>query len=367
MENICVAIGCGAIGKSISGYIFSKLDFKVVFADAFMPAVEEMKKGVYSIFVSDKGRVKREDVLGFEAIATNSAEFKEYVLKARVVCTAVGPMGLKAVIPQLAEIFKEKTDDGKVQLFLFENDINAASNAREEIIKVLGEMPKWLDIAGSSIERMTQRYEYSNPAVLTEKFFPVFVNEGDVNLSVEGDGRYFAKVKDFKAYYYRKLHTNNMGHAILGYCGLKKGYKDTVAAANDPEILSYLKDCLREAGDMLIREYGFSEQEMASHLEELIGRYTCMKDDLERLTREPVRKLGNGERIVGTIKKCLKNSVDCKNICQLIKRTVEYVITTEESEISSIYKKDGMSGVLTSVCGLEQADETYKYIISKFE
>lgn len=366
MKDLCVAIGCGAIGKSVSGYIFGKMGFKVVFADAFLPAVDEMADGVYSIFVSEGGKTVREDLYGFEAVTTDSNKFKEYALNARVICTAVGPVGLNSVLPQLAEIFKEKRL-GRVQLFLFENDVKACYRAREVFSEAYGKVPEWLDIAGTSIERMTQRYEYKNPAVITEKFFPVFVNACDTeNFKFEGTEKFFNRVEDFRAYYYRKLHTNNMGHAILGFCGLQKGYTDTVSAVSDPEINEYVKKCLEEAGEMLIKEYSFTEAEIKEHLKELITRYYGMNDSLKRLAREPLRKLGKGERIIGTILKCLKNSVECPNLCKLVKYTADYVAFCEdEFAFKEIYAKSGIGGVLEEVCGLEYNGKAYNYILDK--
>ena len=366
MKDICVAIGCGAIGKSISGYIFSKMNFKVVFADSFKPAIDEMSKGVYSIFVSDSGEIVREDVQGFDAVLTDSDKFKENLLRARVICTAVGPVGLKTVIPQIAAILKEKNDDKAVQLFLFENDVDSQEFALNEFSKVFGTVPEWLDVAGSSIERMTQRFEYINPAVITEKFFPVFVNAKNVkNFAFEGAEKYFNAVENFHAYYYRKLHTNNLGHAILGYLGLKKGYSETVAAISDKEIKEYLKKCLFESGEMLQKEYGFSNEQIRSHIKELTTRYYNMKDDLKRLVRDSSRKLGRKERIVGTIEKCLKNSVDCPNICKLVTYAVDYLlIENDDKVLYETYTKKGLGGVLETVSGLKPDEKVYNYILS---
>ena len=364
-KNLCLAIGCGAIGKSISGYVFSKMGFKVVFADAFLPAVEEMKPGKYSIFVSDKGTVTREDMEGFEAVMTDSPEFPELVKKAEVICTAVGPKGLESVLPALGNILKERKSDKALQLFLFENDVHACDRAREVLGDILGGLPSWLSIAGASIERMTQRYEYKEPAVFTEHFFPVFVNKKDTeDFTYPGYEKYFDKVEDFRHYYYRKLHTNNMGHGVLGFCGIPKGYKDTVEASKDPEIKDLLVKCLKESGQMLIRKYGFEQAKMDAYLGELVGRYSGMKDDLERLARDPIRKLGKDERIIGTIRKCLETGVPCENIRKMVKIAVDYCIFKEpEGTVAEIYKAEGIAGVLTKVSGLSEEDEAYKYIL----
>lgn len=73
--------------------------------------------------------------------------------------------------------------------------------------------------------------------IVAEKFIPVIANRSDLeNSSISRYPQYFMLVRDVEAYYYRKLFTNNLGHAVISYIGIKKGYKTTCEAMNDKYI-----------------------------------------------------------------------------------------------------------------------------------
>ena len=56
----------------------------------------------------------------------------------------------------------------------------------------------------------------------------------------------FMPVGDLKAYYYRKLYTNNTGHAVLGYHGYQCGYSTLIQAIGDDAIRRELDNALNE-------------------------------------------------------------------------------------------------------------------------
>ena len=185
------------------------------------------------------------------------------------------------------------------------------------------------------------------------------------------DPALFAAVDDVMKYYCRKLYTNNLGHALLGYMGLYLGYKDTAEAMSDDRIRSKLFSVLSASGEMLCRKYGFSEEEMKKHLQELDGRYgnMVMKDSLLRLARDPVRKLGADERIIGASKLCLEYDVDPTPIFSVIFYALRFRTADDpvSLELSGIVERDGLDGVLTRICGLEPSEKLYKMVITAYD
>lgn len=154
-----------------------------------------------------------------------------------------------------------------------------------------------------------------------------------------------------------------MGHAVLGYLGLMDNdcEKNTVASISRHR--DFLCDCLNESGEMLIKEYGFPREEVEAHLKSLLVRYEGMKDDLYRLTRDPVRKLGNNERIIGVIRKCLKHGIKCESLCKLVKITIDYGVLSNDKEIEDIFKISSYGGILERICGINKDSDEYSYIL----
>jgi len=110
-------------------------------------------------------------------------------------------------------------------------------------------------------------------------------------------------VDDQDRFLQRKLYIHNTGHATFGYLGFIKGYTYVHEAAQDPDIMEVTTKAIEESGWAIGREHGFDDAVIAAYRRALTDKCPCaeLPDDLTRVVREPLRKLGPRERFFGPI------------------------------------------------------------------
>ena len=380
MGNLCLVFGAGSIGKSVAGYVFRKLGFEILFVDVNRAVVDDvnMRKS-YKIFRSC-GDLNPETVDKISAINLSSeAAICTVICSVDYICTAVGVQGLDSVAAVLAKGIKARKAAGvlkPLRILLCENHSEIHSYMLERLKKHLAhEELEGVYLIETSIERMTKpfsRKEYEFD-VVAEEHYPVIISRDRVYMDdlYLKNPEYFLPVENIQAYYYRKLYTNNLGHAVLGYMGYLRDYKNIVQSINDPEINTILQGALDEAGKMLIARYGFREYDMVSHLEKLVSRFSNegLSDEVERVARSPIRKLSRGERLLGPAVLCLENGIYPANIIKTIHFAVRYFNPNdrESIELNRVYKERGMEHILENICGLHRDELLYRELLKTQE
>ncbi len=114
-----------------------------------------------------------------------------------------------------------------------------------------------------------------------------------------------------------KLYGHNATHALLGYLGRLRGYAFMADMRNDRTLLSlgraaFLEEsgrtlCARHRGlDALFTQAGYQ-----AYVDDLLRRMMnpCLRDAVDRVVRDPRRKLGWEDRLVGTMRMALKQQI----------------------------------------------------------
>ncbi len=104
-------------------------------------------------------------------------------------------------------------------------------------------------------------------------------------------------------YLQRKLYIHNAGHATFGYLGFLKGYHYIHEAAQDPAIMEVCEKAIEESGWAIEKEHGFPADVIRAYRAALTEKCTSaeLPDEIVRVVREPLRKLGPEERFFGPI------------------------------------------------------------------
>lgn len=108
-------------------------------------------------------------------------------------------------------------------------------------------------------------------------------------------------VGEFGNFLTRKLFTYNAASCVIAYLGWLRGYTDYGAAANDPEILALLDRNYAATNKALCAEFGYDAQDQAEFAALSKVKFTdrTIVDTVARNAREPQRKLGAAERVIG--------------------------------------------------------------------
>jgi mannitol-1-phosphate 5-dehydrogenase len=135
--------------------------------------------------------------------------------------------------------------------------------------------------------------------VLVEPFYEWVVDASQIK-GERPDISGVTYVEDPLPYIERKLLTVNTGHSAIAYLGYVRGKPTIHAALEDDEVRETASKTLEETGLLLIKEYGFDADEHRQYRQTILERFSNphISDDVTRVARAPIRKLGRNERFV---------------------------------------------------------------------
>lgn len=154
-------------------------------------------------------------------------------------------------------------------------------------------------------------------AVLVEEFNRILVSRPRLQGYRRGIA-VFEEKDDLLPFEEAKLYGHNAVHSLLGYLAWLRGYTTMSEIRADRELLELGRSAfLKESGVPLIKKYGtlgdplFTQSGYRAYAEDLIERMTnpYLHDKIERVCRDPVRKLGYDDRIFGTMRSALAAGV----------------------------------------------------------
>jgi mannitol-1-phosphate 5-dehydrogenase len=163
-------------------------------------------------------------------------------------------------------------------------------------------------------------------------------------------------VKSIEAHEHRKLFCHNCGHALCAYAGHARGHALIADAIADPQVRSLVEAGLAETGQALIAEHGFDPSEHQAHIDDLLRRFgnRALGDTVARVGRDPLRKLGRRDRLIGAALFCLDHGVDPLHILEGVRLALafDHPDDPEARRLQSILRERGLDAVLRDVCGL---------------
>jgi mannitol-1-phosphate 5-dehydrogenase len=159
-------------------------------------------------------------------------------------------------------------------------------------------------------------------AFLVEEFNKILVTKCHIPDFTPGI-KVFIEKEDLLPFEEAKLYGHNAIHALLAYLGAQKGYKKMAELKNDKEIMQIAHDAfIKESGGALTKKYAhlkdelFTEEGYRGYAEDLLERMTnpYLDDTIERAARDPQRKLGENDRIFGTMRLALEFGIEPVNM-----------------------------------------------------
>ncbi|WP_167131056.1 mannitol-1-phosphate 5-dehydrogenase [Paramicrobacterium chengjingii] len=303
-----VHFGAGNIGRGFIGLLLHDAGYDVVFSDVNPELIDALQRAdSYTVHeVGDGGNDLV--VTGFSAV--NSAEDEERLVAelatADVITTAVGPNVLRFIAPAIAKGLAARSDDlAPAAVMACENAIGATDTLRAHVE----------ENAGADWRAIAQRAVFANTAV--DRIVPTQAADAGIDVTVEAfhewvvertpfddaeptlPGAHF--VDDLAPYIERKLFTVNTGHATTAYFGFLAGHEKIADAAADPRVHDKVRRVLEETSEYLVAVHGLKTDEQTAYREKILSRFTneYLPDTVQRVGREPLRKLSRNERFIG--------------------------------------------------------------------
>lgn len=364
-----VQFGAGNIGRGFLGQLFHESDYEVVFVDVVTEVVDLLnERGCYTIRIASE---QPEDINISNVRAVNGRNIEavaDELATADIACTAVGVNVLPAIATAVAAGIKKRSDQGSaapLNIIICENLAHADDFLRDKVRATLPEeyheyLTKNVGFVMSVVARMvptmTEEQRQEDPLLVVVEAYkrlPVnkngFVGEIPTIVGVEPQGNFQAYVDD-------KLFTHNCGHAVAAYLGHLRGHEFMYQAMKDEKVVSVTRAALAETAQALIKCYGVDPKEHQEHIEDLLERFgnVALGDQVARVGRDPLRKLGPEDRLVGAAKFVLEQGIFPENVCKGIAAGLCFNPEGDPTapKIQEIVKTSGPEAALAEVCGL---------------
>ncbi|MGQ9661171.1 MAG: hypothetical protein ACUVWX_02400 [Kiritimatiellia bacterium] len=159
-------------------------------------------------------------------------------------------------------------------------------------------------------------------AFLIESFNRILVSRCRIAEMVPGI-RVFEEKDDLLPFEEAKLYGHNAIHALLAFLGDLRGYRRMAELKQDALVMQIARSAfLDEAGAALLSKYGklgdplFTREGFQRYADDLLERMTnpYLADAVERVGRDPVRKLGSHDRIFGAMALALDVGIEPRNL-----------------------------------------------------
>lgn len=361
MKN-AVQIGAGNIGRGFIGMLLSQAGYKVTFADVQEDMVKELAaKGAYEVeVVGDKMEVVK--VSNVDAKLSQDPEVIDILADADIVTTSVGPLVFKYISPNIVKAIKLGQENGRTKpmnIIACENAVRATSMLKDLVVAELDiDMPEWVNFVDAAVDRIVPPMESAEDItkVRVEEFCEWLVEEsafkGEVP-DIEG----MTPVENLEAGVERKLFTLNTGHAVCAWLGQFLGFPTIKEAIEDEKVSALVKGIMTQSGDALVAKHGFSKEAHAAYIEKILKRFAnpYIIDSVERVGRQPVRKLTKGERIASPVTAAIDNNLPYDKL--LLGAAAAMYFTSDEdpqvAELAEMLKDKTPGQVFEELSGLE--------------
>ncbi|MCB9079410.1 MAG: hypothetical protein H6631_17550 [Anaerolineaceae bacterium] len=157
-------------------------------------------------------------------------------------------------------------------------------------------------------------------AFLVEEFNQILITKVDFNASQPFFRRgiaVFEEKDNLRPFEEAKLYGHNATHALAAYLGKTSGIERLSQLNAVPGAIPFLRAAfLEESGQALIRKYGgydplFTPAGYRLYVDDLLHRMMnpYLRDTVERVGRDPRRKLGWDDRLIGTMRLALSQGI----------------------------------------------------------
>jgi hypothetical protein len=239
----------------------------------------------------------------------------------------------------IASLLAEAVSPGRQRIiYTAENNNYAAEALREEMLKktrqekladlqilntVIGKMSGIITSAAEMKELgLAPLVPGFEKCVLVEEFNRILISRITLPGFTRGIG-VFEEKDDLLPFEEAKLYGHNAVHALLGSLSWLRGFDAMSQVRGDEKLLALGRQAfLEESGAALIGKHGktgdplFTGQGFQAYADDLLRRITnpFLHDKVDRIIRDPRRKLGWSDRFFGTMRLALRQGIAAERV-----------------------------------------------------
>ncbi len=375
-------IGSGRSGRGMLGEMFySEGSFDLVFADVNSDLVKGLsRQGYYTVEQKNllTGECKRTRVEGFETVDTieEHQKYIEYLANSEMIATALFPSAFEQVAKDLEEMVRFRKDLKKetpMAVLLGGNFVGLHQYFYQGISAGLNKDE--LDYFHKYIALITAKV--NRKVVYPDRFFEdsYFLTGDDKDVLMVDRKFLFREGYHYPSFFelkenmelnlIEKIWSENLRHVVFAFVGSFYGYETINDAVRD----QYTRKCAyyawKEGRQALWEEYGIpipDDDAVRTEFEKFASPF--FQDSLQRIGREPVRKLKRNDRLVGPALLCLKHRI----IPYFISRSIAYGFFYNDSadrEVQDLHHyvhENGIESAILRYCELNMDDLSEKVL-----
>ncbi|MBY5021940.1 mannitol-1-phosphate 5-dehydrogenase [Streptococcus suis] len=361
-----VHFGAGNIGRGFIGEILFENDFEIAFVDVNETIIDALnQRHAYEIEIAEEGQ-RHIAVSGVRGINNrqNPEEVVAALATADLVTTAIGPNILPFIAGLVAEGIEARRQAGNTQpldVLACENMIGGSAFLYEEVKKHLSEeglayAAEFVGFPNAAVDRIVPAQSHEDPLFVVVEPFNEWVVEtqGMKNPNLKLEGVHYEA--DLEPFIERKLFSVNSGHATSAYTGAHFGATTILEALQNPEVKSKVEAVLAEIRSLLIAKWGFEEQALVDYHKVIISRFEnpYIVDDVARVARTPIRKLGYDERFIRPIRELRERGLSYDNLLATFSYIFGYKDETDEQsvQLQALLQEKSLPEVVAEVTGV---------------
>ena len=302
--------GAGNIGKGFIGYLLNQTGYELCFVDVNQEAIDRYNRNNrYLVEFLDEDRTV-EVVSPVSALnnLTQEEEVIEKIAQADIITTSIGVDNLARIAGVISKGLRKrvKTNKNKLDIIANENAINASTTLKTEVEKHLSpeEREEILPVVGfpnTSVDRLALSKESEqDEMVVVEPMFEWNINQTEMANHELPSIKGATYVDDLQPFIERKLFLVNMGHAATAYISFLFDEPTIQSALEKQEIEQFVRGAMHESSRYFVHKYHLKQVELDDYIEKTMMRFKNknVSDNIYRVGRSPLRKLGNNERLV---------------------------------------------------------------------
>lgn len=380
----CVIFGAGKIARGFVGHLLylSNIDFVFVEkVDALCDLINS--RGQYTVnILGDSSKntvVKNARALKF----SQKEEIAQAIAQADCIFDSVGGKNLMEIVPFLTAgvELRAQINPKPLNMITCENWKKPADILKDGIAAAID--PQYKSFFEENVgitEAVIMRSAIESTPDLLEKD-PLIVNVQDFWKFPFDASRLKAPmpegmiclepIYEFTGFLERKFYTYNAANGTTSFVGAILGYKYIADAAHDQRILDILDGVYKETATALSKKHNFPYDEQWAFTRTSYNklRDRNIVDYIERNARDPMRKLGPDDRLVGSARLCMDYGVIPESLAIAIACAIHYEQPTDEFavQLKTLREEKGIPYIIENVCKLDPDSNLAKLILEKVE
>lgn len=346
-----VVIGAGKTGRGFIGRLLKEADREIIFIDKNEALVEQLNREK-SFRVSFFGGVREEiTVDNYIASTWENADLQD----AELIFVSVCGQNLKDVGASLKNLLKP---DKKYYIITCENASHPSKTLRESIGSD--------NIAVSEATVFCTTIESDGFNINSENY-PYLQCDKDLLDGYTPDVPSVRALDNFSNFLTRKLFTYNAASCVIAYLGALRGFTDYAEAANDPKILKLLDKNYGETNVAMCEKFGYTMEDQTEFAALSKAKFCdrTIVDTVARNAREPHRKLGANERIIGAAKLLHEFGRDASVLEMTAAAALLYKDETDPVW-TKMQTEETPEEILKNLCGLSEDSILYQNILKYY-